>query len=164
MGLKRFLPLFFSIFILMLCVHYYTGMAQKDYFVIYLGVIDSVFAKQYRMAKTSKDKERLSNSFAKVITTLIWEIENRPGTWKKMHVVYHTIARASLALGRIGDAGRFLKRALHYHPYYANAYEMLGNVWKLQGRQRREKACKAVATAILNGNPTKQHDIKVCNS
>lgn len=159
----RFSPLFLSIIVLSCASYYYVQLIKKDYYANYLQVVDSIFAKNYKIAKTRKEKERLSDNFAKTLTYLITEIESRPGAWKKMHMVYHTMARASLALGRIGDAGRFLKKSLHYHPYYGNAYDMFGNIWLLLGKRDRERACKAVATAIFKGLRPELSDIRQCN-
>ena len=159
-----FLPLGVSIVFFLLFSIYYIQMAERYYLATYLDSVDSIFAKEYKKARTPAQKDRLSRQFSPVFTRLTRRIEGLYGYWKRMHVTYHVLARVALAQGRTGDAARYLERALDYHPYYANAYDMLGNVWLIMGARDRGRACKAVAKAIYKDLPFDKADMQACRS
>ncbi len=137
---------------------YHEGMLEKEYASSSLG-----FALAYiENSNTRLDKQE---RILKLLPYLAYQngiIQEKPGYWKPIYKVYHEQASLLLLQGRPWDAVEKLEIALRFHPYYAAAYKMIGNIKGMIGLDKEKDACYTIYQDIFQSKKPSEQDMKAC--
>jgi len=132
-----------------LAAWYFGSMVRKEAAAGHLEAVVTRVADRLGRTEGAGLKERLATAYAPLLHQVSSGVVSRPGYWKTIYKTHHYLASAALYQGRPADAIEYLRAALRVHPYYLNGYEMLGNVWRVLGRQAESRACGEVAARIM---------------
>jgi len=87
--------------------------------------------------------------------------EKEFGYWKAIYKAYHLMAYLEYNNGNINDTKAYIRKALHYHPYYPNGYKTLSFLLGKDTTQGR--ACYQIYKIIMfEGRKPGEHLLTLC--
>jgi len=141
---------------------YWGQMLRKEVASTYLKVAVRSVRSQIKKTPSTAGKERIASTYADFFCQKHSEIRKRPGYWKTLHKTYHLLAQAAIYQGRpVADVIAMLEKSVNYHPYYANAYKMMSEVWGIFGENRQARACDDVYRGIMAAKPAADIDVMI---
>jgi hypothetical protein len=158
-GVIQVIAVIVSGFMMVGSAWYWGQMLRKEMASTYLKVAVRSVRSQIKKTPSIAQKKRIASTYAGFFYQKHSEIRERPGYWKTLHKTYHLLAQAAIYQGRpAADVIALLEKSVNYHPYYANAYKMMSQVWGIFGKNRQVKACDDVYRGIMAAKPAADID------
>lgn len=122
-------------------------------FVAFLLIVFGIISLQRRsdyLIMLKICNQHPSVSFCKEVEE---DFVKKIGYWKDIYKAYHLAAYQEYMRGNSKKAKDYIKKSIHYHPYYPNGYKMLVYL----SDYKNKDACNHVYESIMNGaRPTKE--------
>jgi hypothetical protein len=107
-------------------------------------------------------RQYLKNVYGPAIANARKEFLQLPGYWKDIHVYYLAVASLWAGEGRIRSALYAVRSSLRYHPYFANGYELIGQLYDSLGVSSHAETCRQISARILGGEHMGLKDVDGC--
>ena len=161
-GVIQVIAVIVSGFMMLGSAWYWGQMLRKEAASTYLKVAVRSVYSQIKKTPSIAGKERIASTYADFFYQKHSEICERPGYWKTLHKTYYSLAQAAICQGRpAADVIALLEKSVNYHPYYANAYKMMSEVWGIFGENRQVRACDDVYRGIMAAKPAADIDAMI---
>jgi len=135
---------------------------RKDYHCTKLAVLVGSLHEGLSQAKTPMMKQMLVNNAMPPLFAEKRKFTNLLGYWPTIFNGYTQAATVANLNTNYSESAELLLKAIHYHPFLANAFDGLGKILIKTGFAQYAQHCSKFSQAVLKGTGISHLDRQQC--
>jgi len=156
------LTFFAAVTILLTTIIFFIQDTQKDYHCTKLAVLVGSLYEGLAQSKTVRIRQRLLNNAMPVLFSEKIKFLAPFGYWPTIFNGYTQAATVANLNANYLESAELLLKAIHYHPFLANAFEGLSRILIKTGFAHDALYCSRYSQAVLKGAEISNSDRQKC--